>query len=253
MIQCREVWLPDGDTHMVEYLSKVPRVDGRGAYQDEKWRQCRPHIKQWRTALDIGAHVGLWTMTLAKHFQRVVCFEPMPHHLECWFRNLPLMGFYGEGERGAWRSNGVFEVEEVPTGKRLVLHPVALGQEPGEVQLGLERAGWSGCVCVVSQGTHKPIAGDPVTAQMRRLDDYDLHDVDFVKVDCEGFEQFVLRGGEAMLKRERPTVIVEQKPGLATKYGLDEIGAVKYLQSLGAKRHWTMAGDYLLTFPEVAR
>jgi hypothetical protein len=81
---------------------------------------------------------------------------------------------------------------------------------------------------------------------LKRLDSFDLHDVDFIKLDCEGFEVFALRGGEETLKRCHPVVCVEQKPGRAQKFGLQETEAVTYLQSLGAKLLHKMSGDYIL-------
>ena len=83
---------------------------------------------------------------------------------------------------------------------------------------------------------------------MVTLDSFDLQDVDFIKLDCEGYELFALRGAEETLKRCRPCVIVEQKPNRAQRFGLPQTGAVDYLQSLGAKLRAKMAGDYILSF-----
>jgi len=88
---------------------------------------------------------------------------------------------------------------------------------------------------------------------MRRLDEVDDMDligprVDFVKLDCEGYELFALRGGAQLLARSRPCVMVEQKPGRATKFGLPATGAVDYLQSLGAKLRFELSGDFCLSW-----
>lgn len=83
---------------------------------------------------------------------------------------------------------------------------------------------------------------------MKRLDDFDILDVDFIKLDTEGHELFCLRGGEEMLKRWKPVICVEQKPGKAQQFGLKETGAVTYLQGLGAKLRLTMSGDFFLSW-----
>ena len=52
----------------------------------------------------------------------------------------------------------------------------------------------------------------------RRLDDFALQDVGFVKIDVEGHEFPVLQGAATLIDTERPTVLVEielrpDKPG----------------------------------------
>ena len=46
------------------------------------------HISNWDVALDVGAHVGIWSMRLAEKFKRVYAFEPVPKHIECWKQNM---------------------------------------------------------------------------------------------------------------------------------------------------------------------
>ena len=69
-----------------------------------------------------------------------------------------------------------------------------------------------------------------------------------VKIDCEGWELPVLRGAEVTLRCCKPTVIVEQKPGRAQRFGHADTGAVDYLQSLGAKLRAELSGDYILSW-----
>lgn len=250
MMQSAGIWLPDNDQHMIDYFRVAPMIDGHGTYQSEKWRLAQRWVRQHRTAVDVGAHVGLWTMMLVKHFARVVCFEPMPVHRDCWLKNLPTI-MPRAVEVTTVADDDVRRFIDEHNARRLELHATALGAEVGEAEIALERAGWSGCTRVIRPEETVALAGPKVRVPVARLDDFDLHDVDFLKVDCEGFERFVLQGGEQLLKRERPTVIVEQKPGLAQRFGLGETDAVAYLTKLGARVQGTMNGDYVLNFPEV--
>jgi hypothetical protein len=84
------------------------------------------------------------------------------------------------------------------------------------------------------------------TVETVLLDSYEFKDVDFIKVDCEGYELHVLRGAEQTIISNRPVVIVEQKPGKGKKYGYADDAAVKYLQKLGMKVHTIISGDYLM-------
>jgi hypothetical protein len=84
-------------------------------------------------------------------------------------------------------------------------------------------------------------------ADVSTLDVYNLKDVDFMKLDCEGYELFVLRGGEKLINECRPVMIVEQKPGKGKFYGLGDTEAVKWLQAKGYKLQGVISGDYILT------
>jgi FkbM family methyltransferase len=215
MIQIGGVWLPDGETHLVEWMKKMNRVvDGRLTYQYHKLEAALAYVKAWRVAVDVGAHCGLWSMHLARRFDVLHAFEPVAKHRECFELNV--------------RAGGRAEIR---------LHACALGAKDGSVRM--ETAPTS------SGDTRIAGAGD---IPLKRLDDHALGDVDFVKLDCEGYELFALQGGEEMLKRCRPCVIVEQKPGRGQRFGLAETGAVDYLQGLGAKLRKVLSGDYVMSW-----
>jgi hypothetical protein len=84
---------------------------------------------------------------------------------------------------------------------------------------------------------------------MHRLDEFDLQDVDFIKIDTEGHELFVLKGARDTLERCKPCVMVEQKPGKAQQFGLPQTAAVDYLRELGAVLRGELSGDYILSWP----
>lgn len=213
MIECGGVFLPDGETHMVEWMTKRnQRIGGKLTYQYEKQQAAMRHCRAFRSAVDIGAHVGLWSMHLAPAFQLVYAFEPVPAHRDCFYRNVD----FGN----------------------VTLLPFALGEADALVNI------WSNPTSSGDSKVQGP--GDTV---MRRLDDFEFTDVDFIKADCEGYELFALKGGAEMIKRWRPTICVEQKPGMAPRYGLGETDAVDWLQGLGAQVCASISGDYILAFP----
>jgi len=207
---------PDGEEHMIEWMAEPKnrmRLNGRPAYQGKKQKVAMDwcgKFNGFRTAVDIGAHIGLWSYNLEPLFGAVVAFEPVAAHRECF---------------------------ELNVSSHVELHPVALGQKAGLVSIRSNPTS--------SGDSRVDGAGD---IEMHRLDDYDLHNVDFIKVDLEGYEYFALRGAEETIKRWRPCIIVEQKPGFGQRFALDETDAVKYLQRLGATVRAVMSGDYILTF-----
>lgn len=221
MKQHQGIWLPDHEEHFVEWMTKNGEiVDGRGTYQIKKLRKAMEYVKQFRTAIDIGAHVGLWSIQLAQRFKTVHAFEPVAEHRECWAKNLD-----ASGEK----------LNEDGSGLRL--WPCALGEKEGSVSINIPPGSSGGSS--VREGMDTPL---------RMLDLHRIYDVDFIKLDCEGYELLALRGGEHMLTRYKPCVHVEQKPGKAVSYGLPQTGAVEYLQSLGAKLRLEMSGDFILSW-----
>ena len=207
------VWLPAHETHLVDWMKKKNQVvDGKLTYQLDKRNDALKWVKNWRGAIDVGAHCGLWSMDLVKRFTALHAFEPVALHRECWQLN-------------------------VDQSRNPVLYACALGEERGAISINTADTS--------SGDSWVDGAGD---IPLRRLDDFDLQDIDFIKLDCEGYELFALRGGEEMLNRCKPCVIVEQKPGRAQKFGLPERGAVDYLIGLGAVLRAEKSGDYILSW-----
>lgn len=216
MFMHQGVWLPDGEKHFPGWMDKNGEVvDGRGTYQIKKWRACVPWIKQWRRAVDVGGHVGFWSIQMANRFLRVSAFEPVEAMRECYSRNL-----------GA-RIN-------------VDLYALALGDKPGVVEMAYDPAD--------SGGTHVKAEGSG-RVPIATLVSYWWEDVDFVKIDCEGFEHRVLAGARETLCRCKPCVIVEQKPHkLGPNFGIEGTPACDILRELGAYMRTAIGGDYVFAW-----
>lgn len=212
-------WFPDHEKHLPEWLAHPKNRDnvmhGRVAYQGVKQAAALALCARRRVAIDVGGHVGLWSYNLAHEFGQVHAFEPVAEHRECFHRNVPPDEF-----------------------KNVHLRAMALGDQPGNVHMVTE-TGSSGNTQVGGKG------GDVL---MERLDTLGLKDVDLIKIDTEGFEELVLRGGEQTIKDCRPVVVVEQKGTMAARFGLPTLGAVKLLQSWGYKVAKEISGDYLMVW-----
>jgi FkbM family methyltransferase len=205
--------MPDEETHLIWWMDKNgTKVNGRTAYQWPKISACLELCGNRRkVAIDVGAHVGLWSWYLADHFDQVLCFEPVQAHRQCWQKNM---------ERVAHKAE---------------LYPFALGESDGFVRMKTEQTS-TGDTWVEGKGD----------IPMRRLDAFGFRNVSFIKVDTEGYEYLVLRGAEDTILENKPVICVEQKPGKAQKFGLGETAAVEYLKSLGYRVHREMGGDYIM-------
>lgn len=218
--QIRGIWLPEAEEHLIPYIENGPEFAGAGTYQLQKLQAAFPYIKNFRHAVDVGAHVGLWSRILARCFARLTAFEPIEAHRACFELNVPA----GQG----------CEIELVPFALSRAEEVVRFDIVPdssGATQVTLGEA------------------GDGPQVLARTLDSFALSPVDFLKMDCEGYEYFILEGGEEMVRRERPCVLVEQKPGKGTTYGRGDTDAVTLLQSWGAELKFEIAGDFCLAWP----
>lgn len=127
-----------------------------------------------RTSLDIGASGCLYLSRLADSSRRCVVFEPRPpaaSDLRAMTRGLSL---------------ATVQVE-----------PVALSERSG-----------TATVRVLARDRH-PVGSYDVPT--RRLDDYFLDDVGFVKLDVQGHEAAVLRGGWNTIGAQRPRLLLSME------------------------------------------
>jgi FkbM family methyltransferase len=219
MTEYKGMMLPDGETHLIDWMRIDGRLrEGRATYQLHKYEAALRRVPAGRRrhAVDVGAHVGLWTRVMALDFARVTAFEPMPTHLECLRANLA-------------------------STPNVTVRPHALGEAPGMVRIATRTPGSSG-----DTGVALLAQAGGVEVPLFRLDDLGLEDVDLLKVDNEGYEYFVVKGGQEMIRRCRPVVIVEQKPGMGQRYGLRERQAVEALEALGMRLLDSMSGDFIL-------
>lgn len=197
--------LPEGERHITPSMARE--------YQADKRAEALKWVKQKRTAVDVGAHVGLWSMHLAWQFQTVHAFEPLERNRDCFRRNVPAPNVH--------------------------LYACALGDDRTRVSMA-SREDTTAHSWVEAKGE-----GD---IPLHRLDDFDLPEVDFLKVDCVGYELEVLRGARQTLERCRPCVSVEQKPGYPARFGLTENGAVALLVAMGAVLRASQSGVHVLSW-----
>lgn len=211
--------LPDHEEHLQKWMVDTDkRVNGRLTYQYHKYEAALKFCKQRRLAIDVGAHVGLWSYFMARDFEDLAAFEPVELHRQCWQENLK---FFDNAE----------------------LYPYALGVERGKVAMTTDE---------FSTGNTRVQDDMNVCAkyniEMYPLDEFNFPYVDFIKIDCEGYELNVLRGAHKLITKHKPCIIVEQKGSMGERYGSGPQQAVRYLEHLGATVRGATGGDYILSW-----
>ncbi len=210
-------WWPDGERHMIDWLANPKNrvvINKRAAYQGKKQLACLDHLPagKRRTMIDVGAHIGLWSYNFAHYFDKIEAFEPVEDHRACFEKNVPN------------------EIDGV-----VALHPYALGDHEAMVALSVNPSS-SGDSWIKGRGV----------VPMRTIDSFNIQDVDFIKVDCEGYEEFVLRGAHDTIQQWKPFICVEQKRDMALKFDLKPLGAVEYLKKMGYTTVQEIGGDFML-------
>jgi FkbM family methyltransferase len=151
----------------------------------------------------IGDFFPAMSQALAQD-SRIISFEPNPISFQACSKTISL--------------NGI---------ENITLHPVAIGSEAGTLPLRVQTK--SGA----SMGARAKLAktqveGETVDVPVTTLDDLldTKRKVAVLQLDIEDFELPALIGGQKMIKRDRPVVILEaQKPWLQREY-LDKLNAL---------------------------
>lgn len=195
--------LPSGATYGVGH-----QILSQGAYDpDEVAHVCSllDKIRSDKTrkvlAVDCGANIGVHTVSLAKHMAEwgnVISFEAQERLYYALCGNIAL--------------NNCFNAEA---------HHCALGSEHGSLDIpqpNYFRPGSFGSLELV-RGENTEYIGQSISYAARDLRpvtlaplDYflgNLPHVDFIKIDVEGMELAVLQGAREVLRRHRPTMLIE--------------------------------------------
>lgn len=182
-------------------------------------------IPEEGTILDIGANIGIMTACLAKRFPKaaVYSFEPIP--------------------------NNIMALEKVVAHYKfsnVTLFKSALGEGAGELKMILpivHNAKMQGLSHVVEEGSTEQ--GIQYSVPVRKLDDIaelqNAEKITAIKIDVENFEYYVLKGGEALLRKHMPVIYCELWDNDRRKLCMD------YLTGMGYHIH-IFDGKQLLPF-----
>lgn len=215
MILSGGFYLPDGEKHFTLLGNDIAR------YQQPQRDKAYEYVRHWRCAVDMGAHVGIFSCDFAKRFERVIAFEPMPSTRECLTRNVPA---------------------------NVEVQPFACGSKVEKAQMARNEQNSGGSEIVADHGAVNKPGTACVEVDVVALDGFELPLLDLLKLDVQGCEPDALLGAKQTLQRCRPVVLIEEKPMKGKGGTIDHImKAREVLLSLGYSIRELVGADRIYT------
>jgi len=153
-------------------------------YEEKALRLVAPLLGPTSTVVDAGANIGNHTVYFKKvcNVKHVISFEPIQTTFNILLRNI------SENQL-----SGVMPICS------------ALGAHEGGGSISSFRSGKLGTITLEEDALGK--------LRIASIDSLELPRLDFLKIDVEGGQIDVLRGGEETIKRTRPLIMVEMRAG----------------------------------------
>lgn len=143
--------------------------------------------EEGETFIDVGAHVGAWTLKLGKYFKNVFSYEPNPEAFNVLKQNIELN-----------------EMKNVDCINK------AVGNEDREIELTLyEHPSHSTILTHHPMEDHCGKIKDHVGVKMIRIDDQHFDNVSLIKIDVEGYEVEVVKGALKTIEKFKPRLLIE--------------------------------------------
>jgi FkbM family methyltransferase len=215
----------DGEGSVRLFVDLADHVIGlnivRGSYECSEVQFVQRVLQPGDTAIDVGAHIGLFTMHMAARVGetgRIHAFEPFAANFALLARSITENSF----------------------GNRVQARHAAVGAASGSATLTFPRETLnSGGAYLVPDGG-APLAGN-LTARVPivALDDLAIdRPVRLIKMDVEGAEPQVIGGATRLLARDRPVILSELHPAqLARASGATAASFLALMTSLGYRAH----------------
>ena len=186
----KDWYLPDWDTH----FEKTLRLhNGKFEYQQTQRDFAFSQVTNFNTnAIDVGSNIGFWSKQMCQKFKHVYAFEPHPDNIECYKENLK-----------DYKNYTLYDVaisNVTNTQMNLYVSPDECGNA------SLNDLG-------VKEGTTgRKLSDNQITSikvNVKKIDDYNFQNINFIKVDCQNHEKEVVEGGIETIDKWSPVLCLE--------------------------------------------
>ena len=193
----------------------------RGQYEQDEIRFVRRVLKAGDSAIDVGGHIGFFTMQMAALVGpegRVYAFEPFDANADLLERSIGENGF----------------------GDRILFQRAAAGAVSGTATLTFPVETLNSGGAYLLRNGSAPLAGNQTkNVPLVALDALELRrPVRFIKMDVEGAEPQVIGGAARLLKDDRPVILSELHPTqLERASGVTADEFLAQMTALGYRAH----------------
>jgi FkbM family methyltransferase len=189
-------------------------------YEPELVSYCRQYIDPMRDAIDVGANIGFYSVLFSKKISktsRILSIEPTNTAFERLKKNLELNDCMSS----------------------IILYKGVVSDQVGEIEINtiIGREEYSS----IGGMNHPEISGDSYTSYkvssstLDVLVDKNNLNPGFLKIDVEGSENLVFKGGLNTIKTYKPVILAEVSNLLLTKNGSSAKEVIHMITNLGYK------------------
>jgi FkbM family methyltransferase len=219
-------------------------------YQVNNLRYFRSCTKNARTIIDVGGHLGTNTIEYATWAKSVKTFEPTSYLREWLLKNIELNKVKNSSPKGWYAIDkkkkiyadltltGDIEVfpyalSDVEGRATIIDHNKSSGHNHLELDFNgkkLTKKGW------IKKAASRSKRTAPQFVYTKTLDSFEFKDVDGIKIDVEGLEFQVIKGGLETIKKYRPVIQTEIQENMCRRAGYEANDLCKFMADLGYKQ-----------------
>jgi len=202
-------------TPELDFLSKRVLLPIKDVKYEKAYRAfVYKHHPNKNVMIDIGANIGIFAKPCSEHFNQVHAFEPAPKIADCLKINVKNCTnvFVYNNAIGTKLLNANFYYNQKNTG--------------GTKQVNVD----------ITEKRNENI----ITVDVLPLDEYEFDDVNFIKIDTEGYELSVLESSRNIIKKYNPWILFENSG--------DKNNVIEYVLSIGQYQVYTIPKHKRNTF-----
>ncbi len=188
----------DNDEPNVKYLLKIgdeidDKVYNTGCWDLDIIRSITHYIKRDSNVIDVGANIGVWSVEMARIMNgNVYSFEPQRLIFQQLCANIFLNGL-----------------------KNVYTYNFALSNKKGRCKMSCPDKHNLGATALKSEEDEirnrymNTDVNYTEEVKLKILDDLDIENVSFMKIDVEGHELYVLQGAQNLIAKCKPVILFE--------------------------------------------
>ncbi len=201
--------------HFPRLVFFINRTTGGGV--EEEMKLLGLLCDKTKTSLDVGAKVGMFSYRLLPLSKKVIAFEPIPELYQLIVKSM------GKDPKLKIENYALSETR----GSSIIRIPIQSFGFPKYGRSTIENAN------LLPYENIKSI--QEITVKLEKLDDVVNEEVGFIKIDVEGHEFSVLKGGKKLIAKHHPSFIIESQD-ILFKGSVNKIAT--FLEKLGYEAYF---------------